>query len=365
MIRVRSRKGAIAAIVVAASSAVVVGATVSAASTAGSTLASAGCKVTGPLNAILWEGYAAQPMQAAFEKKYGIKINVTYIGSNDEVFAKIRSRSGQYDLVPATTDISHQYIDQRLVQPIDLGQIPNASRVFPQFKNLPQATKNGATYGVAHTWSADPILYNPKVVKNPTASYSILWDKRYAGKVALYDDIGSLWVGAMVKHYPPFTMSSAQLADDVKFMQQQKSLDRKYWSTGDDLVKLFASGEVVLATGWNYMYTQLRSQHVPIARLVPKEGNLGWVDTLMIPANAKHACAAEKWIDWAISGGGGAYTANASGYSISNPAINAHLTKQQVSDLHMSDPAFMRKIVLWRPVDRPKYQDAWNKVKNG
>ncbi len=363
MTRPRSRKAVIAIAAVGVAIAVT-GGTVRAA-TGASAAATAGCTVTGPLNAILWEGYAAKPMQAAFAKKYGIKVNVAYIGSNDEVFAKIRSRSGQYDLVPATTDISRQYVEQGLVQPIDLSQIPNARGIFPQFRNLPQATKDGKTYGVAHTWSADPILYNPKVVKNPTPSYSILWDTRYAGKVSLYDDLGSLWVAAMVKHYPPFTMSKTQLADAVKFMQQQKKLDRKYWSTGDDLVKLFASGEVVLATGWNYMYTQLRSQNVPVARLTPKEGNLGWVDTLMIPVNAKHACAAQKWIDWAISGRGGAYTANASGYSISNPAINTYLTKQQIGDLHMNDPAFMRKIVLWRPVDRPTYQNAWNQVKNG
>lgn len=327
--------------------------------------ATASCKVTGPLNVILWEGYAAPAMKKAFEKRYHITVNVTYIGSNDAVFAKIRSKSGQYDLVPATTDISHQYIDQGLLQPIDLSQIPNYKQIFPEFKKLPQATKNGKTYGVAHTWSADPILYNPKVVKHPIKSYKILWDKRYAGKIALYDDLGSLWVGALVKHYPPFTMSSSQLAADVKYMQQQKALDRTYWSTGDDLVKLFASGEVVLATGWNYMYTQLRKQHVPIARIVPREGNLGWVDTLDIPVNAKHVCAAEKWINWAISGRGGAYTAKASGYSISNRAIDKYLTKQQIADLHMNDPKFLKKIVLWRAVNRPEYQNAWNKVKNG
>ncbi len=320
---------------------------------------------TGPINAMLWEGYSDEPMIEEFTANTGIEMNVTYIGTNDEVFAKIRTKSGQFDLVPATTDVSMQYVDAGLVQPLNMDAIPNSQKLFPNFQNLPQATKDGQTYGIAHTWSADPILYNADVVQDPPASYEVLFDAAYAGKVALYDDLGSLWVGALVEGFDPFNMDDAQLATVVERMQQQQPLVRKYWSTGNDLVNLFESGEVVIATGWSYMYTQLKADGVNVERLVPEEGNLGWVDTLMVPVNAEHACAAQLWIDWAVSGKGGSYTAKASGYSISNPEVAEYLTEEEVADLHMDDPSFVDSIVLWEPVDRPKYQDAWNQVKGG
>jgi spermidine/putrescine-binding protein len=324
------------------------------------------CTPTGTLNAILWEGYAPPASVKAFEKQYpGVKVKITSIGSNDEVFAKIRTKSGQYDLVPATTDVTRQYIDHGLVQPLSLARIPNAATLFPPFRALKEATKAGKTYGVANTWSADPILYNADVVKNPVASYKILFDPQYKGKVSIYDDLGSLWVGAQVKAYDPFNLSGDQLDDVVKLMQQQRSLDRKYWSTGDDLVKLMASGEVDLATGWSYMYTKLKAAGVNVKRLVPSEGNLGWVDTLMVPVKAKNSCAAEAWINWATSARGGAYAAQSTGYSVANPAATKYLTATEVKDLHMDDPAFVKQIVLWRAVNRPAYQDAWNNVKNG
>lgn len=333
--------------------------------TSSSTASSSGEKpqVTGPLNVLLWEGYASKQLVSGFEAKYGVQVNVTYIGSNDDVFAKIRSKSGQYDLVPATTDVSGQYIDAGLVQPIDASVITNYSHMFPSFQHLPQLEKDGTVYGIPHTWSADPILYNADVVKNPEASYKALWDQRYAGKVSLYDDIGSLWVGALVDGFDPFNLTSDQMSTVVQTMKDQKALDRKYWSTGNDLVSLFESGEVVIATGWSYMYTQLRSDGMNVQRLVPKEGNLGWVDSLMIPVNAKNAYTAELWMNWAISGQGGAFTAKASGYSISNPDINQYLTASEITDLHMDDPSFVQTITLWQPVDRPTYQDAWNQVK--
>jgi spermidine/putrescine-binding protein len=328
--------------------------------------ASGPCTPKGTLNAILWEGYAPPASIKAFEAKYpGVTVHVTAIGSNDEVFAKIRTKSGQYDVVPATTDVTAQYVNQGLVEALDLSKIPNAATAFDAFRNLAQASKAGKVYGVANTWSADPILYNPAVVKNPEASYKILFDARYKGKVAVYDDLGSLWVGAKVQGQDPWKLSGQSMSDVVKLMQQQRKLDRKYWSSGDDLVKLFASGEVALATGWNYMYTQLKKSGVKVERLVPKEGNLGWVDTLMIPAGAKNQCAAYAWMDWATSARGGAYTAEASGYSVANPAATKYMTKGQVADLHMDDPAFIKQIDLWQAVNRPEYQNAWNQVKNG
>jgi len=324
------------------------------------------CTPEGSVNAILWEGYAPKDSIAAFEKQYpGVTVNVTAIGSNDEVFAKIRTKSGQYDVVPATTDVTQQYIDQGLVQPLNVARIPNAAKAFPTFRKLPQASKDGKVYGVANTWSADPILYNADVIKSPQASYKILFDPAYKGKVSLYDDLGSLWVGALVKGYDPFKLDDQQMDEVVSLMQQQRDLDRKYWSTGDDLIKLMASGEVDVATGWSYMYTQLKKQGMNVKRLVPQEGNLGWVDTLMIPVNAKNTCAAEAWIDWMVSARGGAYEAQSTGYSVANREATEYLSKSEIDDLHMDDPSFVEQIVLWEPVDRPKYQEAWNRVKNG
>jgi len=323
------------------------------------------CDPEGELNAILWEGYSPPKSLKEFEAKTGVKVNVTSIASNDEVFSKIRSKNGQYDLIPATTDVTKQYIDQGLVEPLDLSQVPNSENVFPAFKNLPQTEKDGDYYGVANTWSADPIIYNADAIDDPEPSYAALFDDQYAGRVSLYDDLGSLWVGALVKGYDPFNMDDSQLDDVVSLMQDQKDLVRKYWSSGDDLIKLMASGEVDIATGWNYMYTQLKDQGVNVKRLVPEEGNLGWVDTLMIPTGAEHPCAAYKWMDWAISPEGGSQTAKASGYSIANPEVAEKLTPEEVTDLHMDDPDFVDDIILWEPVDRPVYQQAWNEVKNG
>lgn len=331
---------------------------------AGGITGSEPCTPEGTLNAILWEGYASEKSIKGFEDKYGIDVNVTSIATNDEVFAKIRNKNGQFDLIPATTDVSKQYIDSGLVQELNLEQVPRSESIFAGFQDLPQSQKDGKPYGVTHTWSADPILYNADVVKDPPSTYKLLFDEQYKGKVALYDELGSLWVGALALGYDPFNLTEDEMNEVVDKMTEQKSLVRKYWSSGDDLIKLMASGEVDVATGWNYVYTELKSQGVNVKRLVPEEGNLGWVDFLMIPVNAENPCAAYKWMDWALSPEGGSETAKA-GWSVASQEVADAISPELAEDLHMDDPAFVDEIVLWDAVDRPTYQDAWNRVKNG
>lgn len=323
-----------------------------------------GTKITGPLNIMLWEGYGGNQLINAFEAKYHVRVNVTYINSNDEVFGKIRTGSGQYCVVPATTDVSAQYINDGLVQPINLKYVPNYQLSFPAFQHLPQLDQGGVVYGVPHTWSADPIIYNASVIKNPRDAYKLLFDKQYAGKISMYNDISTMWVGAEVLGYNPFNLTSTQMTAVEKLLLSQKPMVRKYWVSGGDLISLFQSGEVVVAQGWNYMYTELRQSGVNVGRLNPPD-NLGWVDSLMIPKGCPNTYTAELWINWALSGQSQAATAIASGYSVVNPDANKYLTAQEISDLHMNDPNFVKRIVLWRQVNRPAYEQAWNSVLAG
>lgn len=318
-------------------------------------------KVSGPLNILLWEGYGGKRLVNAFEARYHVKVNVTYISSNDQVFGKIRAGAGQYCVVPATTDVSAEYINAGLVRPIDLKYVPNYKLVFPAFQHLTQLEKDGVTYGVPHTWSADPIIYNAAVVKNPPDTYKVLFDKRYAGKISMYNDISTLWIGAEVRGYNPFRLTTSQMQSVEKLLETQKPMVRKYWVSGGDLINLFKSGEVVIAQGWNYMYTLLREKGMNVGRLNPPN-NLGWVDSLMIPKSCPSPYTAELWINWALNGPSQAFTAKASGYSVVNPQANKYLTAQEISDLHMNDPSFVKHIVLWQQVNRPAYEQAWNTV---
>ena len=64
-------------------------------------------KKTPTLNLLVWEGYADPSFVHAFEEKYHCKVSASYMGSSDELVAKLRGGSaGKYDVISPSSDVA-------------------------------------------------------------------------------------------------------------------------------------------------------------------------------------------------------------------------------------------------------------------
>ena len=80
----------------------------------------------------------------------GIDINVVFIGTDDEIWAKIKGSEGKdFDVMAVNTAQLQRYIDANLVTPWDLNAIPNQKEVLPRFRELNKIrgeTRDGKVY---------------------------------------------------------------------------------------------------------------------------------------------------------------------------------------------------------------------------
>ena len=59
------------------------------------------------LNLLVWEGYADPTFVKAFEEQHHCKISASYMGSSDELVAKLRGGSaGNYDVISPSSDVA-------------------------------------------------------------------------------------------------------------------------------------------------------------------------------------------------------------------------------------------------------------------
>ena len=64
-------------------------------------------KKTPSLNLLVWEGYADPSFVRGFEDQYRCKISASYMGSSDELVAKLRGGSaGNYDVISPSSDVA-------------------------------------------------------------------------------------------------------------------------------------------------------------------------------------------------------------------------------------------------------------------
>src|SRR5712675_254192 len=81
-------------------------------------------KKTPTLNLLVWEGYADPSYVRSFEEQNHCKVSASYMGSSDEVVAKLRGgSSGNYDVISPSSDVATMIAISALAAPLDLAKL--------------------------------------------------------------------------------------------------------------------------------------------------------------------------------------------------------------------------------------------------
>ena len=156
-------------------------------------------KKTPTLNLLVWEGYADPSYVKAFEEQNHCKVSASYMGSSDELVAKLRGgSSGNYDIISPSSDVATMIATSGLAAPLDLGKLPAYSQLSPQLISLPLVRVKGEVYGVPFMWGPDPMIYDTTAFPQAPDSWNTLWDPKLKGKISVWDDLSTVYMAAQV-----------------------------------------------------------------------------------------------------------------------------------------------------------------------
>jgi putative spermidine/putrescine transport system substrate-binding protein/spermidine/putrescine transport system substrate-binding protein len=336
-------------------------------------LASGACvKKKESLSLLVWEGYADPATVQAFEESRHCKVVATYMGTSDELVAKLRGGSASnYDVISPSSDVATSIVRAGLVTPLDLSKLPTFSQLSAKLRDLPLVKANGRVYGVPFMWGPNPLLYDTSVFKEPPDSWSILWDRKFKGKISVWDDLSTVYMAAQILGFDKpdpsqlYNLTDEQLAAAKKKLIELKPNVRKMWSSGGELTNLFQNHEVVLAMGWPLNTNDLRKLNFPIGETIPKENTTGWIDHLMITSASSNKELAHAFLEYMIQAKTQKLVTDRTHYTPANPGASQFLTPDEMKGLHLDNPdAYMQRIYFWQDVPRrAKYNELWNEVK--
>src|SRR5256886_9875619 len=90
------------------------------------------------LSLLVWEGYSDASFVQAFEESHHCKVVASYMGSSDELVAKLRGGSAaNYDVISPSSDVAASIVKAGLAAPLDLSRIPSYSQLSPKLCELP------------------------------------------------------------------------------------------------------------------------------------------------------------------------------------------------------------------------------------
>ncbi len=310
------------------------------------------------LRVLAWEGYADPDWVKDFTKETGIDVDVVFIGSDDEIWAKIKGSEGKdFDVMAVNTAQLQRYIDADLVKPWDLSKIPNQKDVLPRFRDLSAIkgmTRDGKVYGIPFCFDSIGLIYDTDKVKPAPTSMTVLWDPQYQGKVLAYDNgEHNFSFTALTEGIEnPFHLTDEQFAKIKDKLVDLKRNTLSFYTTADEAMQIYQNNDVALIWA-NYGQQQLKALQkvgAHVAYVAPTEGSLSWLDNWAMTSGVKDQAAAEKWVNFLLDKKIGAQLSERTGFG------NTVTASANANDKD--------KLVWLESVEDPlKRSDLWNEIK--
>lgn len=255
-----------------------------------------GCnKKEAVLNIYNWGDYIDPTVIKDFEDEYNIKVNYSTFATNEDMYVKLKSGAGNYDVAFPSDYMIERMIKEDMLYTLNKNNIPNLKNIDEKFINLSFDPEN--QYSVPYFWGTVGILYNKKVVKEKVDSWNILWDEKYKNEIVMLDSQrDSIGVALKKLGYSMNSRDINELRKAKEILIKQKPLVYTY--VIDEVKDLMIAGEANLGVVWSGDAIAAIRENENLEYVIPKEGSNIWFDNMVIPKSSKNKKEAELFIDF-------------------------------------------------------------------
>lgn len=311
------------------------------------------------LRVLTWPGYADTDLVKAFERQHEVRVEVTFVSSDDVLRQKVAAnQGGDFDVFAANTAELQHYISKGLIVPLRLRNIPNTANQLQRFRDtrsIPGIAQLGEIYAVPYTYSEMGLIYDRKQFKEAPTSFAALWDPKYQGRVLAFDASShNFSLAALVLNGKPFQIEDPQFKNVVNHLVALRRNVLTFYTLPEESVELFRSHSVALMFA-NYGSQQLkllRDAGADVGYVIPSQGALAWLDCWAITRGAKNKTLAESWINYML-----------------DKKVSTELTRRQglPNTLEASATAKDTDKIIWlEPVEDDKRRASlWGRIISG
>lgn len=317
------------------------------------------------LNVYNWGEYIDKDLLRKFEEETGIKVIYTLFNTNEDLYVKLKNNTSSYDLIVPSDYMIERLAKENMLRPLNFDNIPNFQYVDKEY--LFQSFDKEQKYSVPYFWGTLGIVYNKtEVSEEEVSSWNVLWDKKYERQIIMLDSSrDSLGIALKLLGYSMNSTDENELAKAEELLIEQYPLVYAYLI--DQTKDIMINGEAYMAVMYSGDAVDALFENEDLGYSVPKEGSNLWIDSMVIPANAKNPENAEKFINFMLEPENAAQNAEYVGYSLpSSKAIELLSEDYTDNDVAYPDKSLLKNLEVFRDPGQfiKKYDDIWQEVKN-
>lgn len=315
-----------------------------------------------------WGEYIDPDVLQIFKEETGINVIYEEFETNEIMYPKIQSGAIAYDVVCPSDYMIQRMIDNDLLAEIDFDNVPNIKNIDNTYLKQSQQFDAENKYSVPYCWGTVGLLYNKKMVKEPIDSWSVLWDPQYKDNILMQDSVRDAF-GVSLK-YLGYSLNSTDL-DELdaakKLLIQQKPLVQAY--VIDQVRDKMIGNEAAIGVIYSGEAIYTQTENPDLEYIIPKEGSNVWIDSWVIPKNAKHKENAEKFINFLCRADIAKLNFDYITYSTPNKAARALIEDESLrnSKVAFPDEKALEKCETFRFLGDENdvlYNQLWREVKS-
>lgn len=259
----------------------------------------------GELYVYNWGEYIDEDVITMFEEETGIKVIYDMFETNEEMYPVIDAGGVTYDVICPSDYMIQKMAQNNLLAEINFDNIPNIKEIDPRFLEDSKSFDPDNKYSVPYCWGTVGILYNTSKVapEDVPTKWSDLWNGKFDQEILMQDSVRDAFMVALKSlNYSMNTTNEAELQEAKDLLIQQKPLVQAY--VIDQVRDKMIGGEAAIGVIYSgeMLYIQEEVANLgldyELEYIIPEEGTNIWIDSWVIPANAKNKENAEAWINF-------------------------------------------------------------------
>lgn len=244
-----------------------------------------------------WGEYLDPDVIDLFEEETGIHVIYEEYETNEIMYPKVQSGAIAYDVVCPSDYMVQRMIENNLLAEINFDNIPNIKYIDNIYMDLSTQFDESNRYSVPYLWGTVGILYNRTMVDEPVNSWGILWDEKYKDSILMQDSVRDAF-GVALK-YLGYSLNSTdldELEEAKKLLIEQKPLVQAY--VVDQVRDKMIGNEAAIGVIYSGEALYCQEENPDLEYVIPKEGSNLWIDSWVIPKNARNKGNAEVFINF-------------------------------------------------------------------
>lgn len=184
---------------------------------------------------------------------------------------------------------------QGVLTPANRKNIPRLAEIHDWAFSVKEFGSDTTVAGAPFTLLAYVLAYNPERVKEKPTSWADMWRPEFQGKLALAAPVHSLMPAFVIMAAEMAGGSAANVEPGFKKLAALKPLKLTVFWT--DWAPLNKTGDVTLATEFDYYLEVMKNQKYPIDYVIPKDKGIAAPEYVTVVKGTKHQELAEAFLN--------------------------------------------------------------------